>query len=213
MVLLIRSLEEKLALKIGIKKESTNPNIMVYGAPMSGKTTWVVENTDKKDTLFISTDNNAIPGCKVAEVTSWDELLEAIDFAVSKEEVKCIVLDVLDDAVAFSEQRAQKSLGMVNKVDAKGGYGKFSIATCELIKESVLRPLLMSPKRCFVVMHSATNSDGVEVPCFGMYSRDAIDIVNWLKGRSQKIVKCVSSRGVFDQIVENERKPIVVKDE
>jgi hypothetical protein len=194
-----------MALKLKQQDLTKKPNTIVYGASMSGKTTFVVGDTDVKSTLFLSTDGNAAPGCKIAVVENYDDLQDAIKYALQEPKVKTIVLDLLDDAVAFCEERAMAQLGMSNKVDAKGNYGKFGMATCNLVKENVLRPLLLSEKQTYIVMHSAVNSDGVDVPCFGGYSRDAIDILNWAKGRSAKVVKCQAFAGVFTQVVESER--------
>ena len=76
---------------------------------MSGKTTWTVAQTGKEKTLYLSTDGNAIAGCKIAEIDNWEDLIEAI-YAISRDDMDTIVLDVLDDAVSFAEQRPNHNL-------------------------------------------------------------------------------------------------------
>ncbi|MCL2806660.1 MAG: ATP-binding protein [Coriobacteriia bacterium] len=198
-----------MALKIKVMKATQRVNEVVMGSPLSGKTTYVNSQVDLPETLFISTDGNAHDGCQVAEADNWDDLMDAIKYGVSggsKGSLTTIVLDLLDDAVAFAEQRAQKSLGMTGKADSRGAYGKFTLTVGELVKEQVLRPLLGSDKQVYIVMHSTENAEGVAVPCFGSYSRDATDILNWVKGRCGKVVRCENPMsGVYDVIVEAER--------
>ena len=200
-----------MAIKVERKKASNRPNVVVYGAPMSGKTTWVNSQVDREKTLFISTDGNALEGCFVVEVGNWADLKEAVNYAVLNDTLTTIVLDVLDDAVAFAEKRAQTKLGMSGKADAKGSYGKFTNTVGELVKEEALRPLLMSNKQLYTIMHSSADKEGVEVPSFGSYSSDAMNILNWLKGRSSKVVLCTNYGGTHDVIVEAERTVIEEK--
>jgi hypothetical protein len=198
-----------MAFKLMVQEANTQPNVVVYGEPMSGKTTYVDNVTDREKTLYISTDGNALPGCKIARVENWDDLIGAIEYALGRDDMDTVVLDVLDDAVAFAEKKAQARLGMQGKTDAKGGYGKFTTAVCELVKEDILRPLLMDKKQTFVVMHSAVQNDGTEVPCFGTYHRDALEILNWIKGRSSEIVRCSEAMGTYDAVTEAKREPKV----
>lgn len=194
-----------MAIKIVKKKLEAKPNVIVYGRPMHGKTTWVKSQVDNEKTLYISTDHNALPGCYVAEVENFGELQEAIEIASANKNLSTIVLDVLDDAVSFAEKKAENKLGMNGKADAKGAYNRFTNTVGELIKESVLRPLLNSGKQLYVVMHSAPDREGSEVPCFGTYTSDAMSILNWLKGRSGKVVFCSEYGGVYEATVESER--------
>lgn len=198
-----------MALKLKIQEATKRDNVVVMGEPLSGKTTYVNNEVDKDKTLFLSTDGNALSGCKVAVIENWEDLVEAIEYGASggkDKNITTLVLDVLDDAVAFAEKKAQSDLNMTaGKTDARGGYGKFTLRVGELVKESVLRPLLMSGKQVYLVMHSMTNSDGDHVPCFGSYSKDSIDILNWAKGRSGKIIRCENNLGDFGIIVEAER--------
>lgn len=192
-------------IKPRVQQANRRDNVIVYGEPLSGKTTYVKNQVDEKTTLHIQTDGNARPGSVVVDATDWDTLIACIDYAIKNEKIQTIVLDLLDDAVAFAEARAQARLGMSGKADMKGAYNRFVNTVGELVKESVLRPLLMSGKQVYVIMHSMTNAQGEEVPCFGSYSSDAMAILNWVKGRSGKIVRCVESAGVYEQIVEAER--------
>lgn len=194
-----------MALKLMIQKSNDKTNVLVYGEPLSGKTTWVNNDVDRDKTLFISTDGNALPGSKIAVADNWEDLMDAIDYSLSREDMDTIVLDLLDDAVAFAEKQAQRKLNMSGKADSKGAYGKFTNTVGELVKESVLRPLLMSDKTVYLVMHSAENAEGVQVPCFGSYSRDATDILNWAKGRCKKVVLCSNYAGLYEAVVEAER--------
>ena len=210
-----------MAVKYKIQEATKRDNVVVMGPPLSGKTTWVNGQVDKAKTLFISTDGNALPGCQVAVVEDWADLMEAIVYGAKgggKGTITTLVLDVLDDAVAFAEKKAQTDLGMTaGKTDSKGGYGKFQLRVGELVKESVLRPLLMSGKQIYVVMHSMENADGDHVPCFGSYSKDATDILNWVKGRSGMVVRTANYAGDFSVFIEAERvyaepeKPAVAK--
>jgi hypothetical protein len=196
-----------MAIKPRVQDASGRRNVVVYGAPMSGKTTWVASQVDRNSTVHIQTDGNALAGCVVVDAVDWGSLMECVDYAVGNQKVATVVLDVLDDAVAYAEARAQAKLGMSGKADAKGAYNRFTNTVGELVKESVLRPLLMSGKQVFVIMHSMQGTDGAEVPCFGTYSRDAQEILNWVKGRSSKVVRCVQYAGAFEAVVEAERAP------
>jgi hypothetical protein len=197
-----------MALVLKIKEQKAHGNVVVMGAPMSGKTPWVVNTIGREEAVYISTDGNALPGCKVAEVQNWQDLMEAIEYAVGRDDMKYIVLDVLDDAVSFAEQKAQGMLGMSGKADKKGAYGAFVNTVTELVKEKVLRPLINSGKSIYVIMHSSMDKNGVETPSFGSFSSDALNVLHWLDGRSDKVVRCTAYNGTYDVITEVERKHV-----
>jgi hypothetical protein len=198
-----------MAMKLMIQKADSKGNVVVMGKPLSGKTVWVNSQVDKAKTLFISTDGNALAGCKIALAENYEDLIEAIEYAVGRDDMETIVLDLLDDAVAFAEERAQRKLGMSGKADMKGAYNRFTNTVGEIVKENILRPLLMSGKEVYVVLHSETK-DGDEVPCFGSFSSDATNILNWLKGRCRKVVLCTNYSGVYtaDVIAERTIAPV-----
>jgi hypothetical protein len=197
-----------MALKLKVQGAERHNNVVVKGPPMSGKTWYVASQVDMDKTLFISTDGNAVKGSKVAEVNSWNDLMEAIEYALSRDDMNTIVLDLLDDAVAYAENRAQKKLGMSGKADAKGAYNKFTNTVGELVQEEVLRPLLMSNKEFYVIMHTNEDKNGFDAPTFGSFSSDALVILNWISGRCNRIVRCDNpSEGAYEVIIESERKP------
>lgn len=207
-----------MAMKLEIKQKSDNPNIVVMGQPMSGKTWWVSEQMEKEH-LVISTDDNAREGSQIARVYNWDDLIEARNFALgdhpksTEDKFKDISIDLLDDVYAFAEARAMKKLGMTHKADNKGSYGKLAQTVDELLREDFLRPILMSDKRVFVVMHTAEAKDGTEQPCFGSFSSEAIKTLNWLIGRSKKVVLCSQYAGIYEANVLSERNTEAPKEE
>ena len=201
-----------MALKLKVQEPNAHKNTIVMGQPMSGKTTWTVAQAGKEKTLYLSTDGNAIAGCKIAEIDNWEDLIESIKYAISRDDMDTIVLDVLDDAVSFAEQKAQSQLGMSGKADKKGAYGAFVNTVTELVKEKVLRPLVSSDKSIYIIMHSDTDKQGIETPSFGSFSSDALNVLHWLEGRSARVVRCIAFNGVYDVITEKERKQPEVKE-
>lgn len=194
-----------MAFKKQLIKQKMNNNIVVYGAPMSGKSTYVFSQIDPKKTIFISTDGNALEGSQAYIAENWEDLCEAVNDAISNSAIDTISLDVLDDAVRFADAKAQRKLGMTHRADAKGGYGKLSLDLLELLQENIIFPLAKCDKTCYFVMHAEIDDDGEMVPSFGGYKKDSIALYNYLLGRCQKVIECTHRRGTYNQEIKAQR--------
>lgn len=196
-----------MSISFAIQGESvTNNNVLVYGQPMSGKTVWVSTQTDREKTLHLQTDGNAASGSKLIIVNNWKDCIEAKDILLDHEDSDTIVIDLLDDIVSHAQTKAMQMLKMDGIADAKGAFNKLSNTVKQLVKEDFLRDLLASNKSMYIICHSKYDDKRMEyVPCFGAYTNEAIDIINWIKGRCYKVVHCEKQNEEYVVNIESER--------
>lgn len=214
-------------MKFAVKKAGeSSSNIIIKGEPGSGKTVLAGEWFDVETTVVASTDNNALTGRMCFKIEDWDDAIDFVNFCVNgakdnktlakvHSNMKTVQIDVLDDFVRFATEKAMKQLGMTRRSDAAGGYGKLTLDTLQLMQKEILHPLLVVCEHLDVVliMHTAEDKNGNEVPTFGGYNVDAVALYNWIVGRCNKVVQCVHSGNEYYHEVEMERKQIEKNEE
>lgn len=185
--------------KMQVLGTKNNKNYIIMGAPGTGKTVLlgklepsVDKKTGIKDKLaIISTDNNALPDTAGFQCSSYDDVLEAKKELLNNPKIEAIAIDVFDDVFSFCEAKAMTVIGMKSKSDPKGNYGNLAKETTDIVQKTVLRELMDSDKRLYVIMHTSVDDDGDHIPMLSSYHSESKRVLNWILGRCEKQYLCL----------------------